>query len=139
MIMFDQSFVQELADQAIKAAEYAYVPYSHFHVGAAVLCSDDSVYTGCNIENASFGLTNCAERTAIFKAVSEGKREFKAIAVYGCMEGKEADSYAYPCGSCRQVMAEFACSKEMPIILVKSREVYKIVTLEDLLPYSFSL
>ncbi|MGN1480507.1 cytidine deaminase [Porcipelethomonas sp.] len=122
---------QNLYSDAVRAAEKSYSPYSQFRVGAALLCSDGSVYTGCNIENASFSLTNCAERTAFFKAVSEGKKEFEAIAIAGGHEN--LNEPCYPCGACRQVMAEF-CNKDFKIILSD-----KILTLNDVLPYAFDL
>lgn len=122
--------IQKLMDCAIKARENAYSPYSHFAVGAALLCEDGTLYEGCNIENASYGLTNCAERTAIFKAVSEGYIKFKALAVVADTEGPCA-----PCGACRQVMAEF----KIPLIIMGNlMGNIKIVTIEELLPFSFS-
>ena len=101
-----------------------------------LLTSEDEIYTGCNIENSSFGATNCAERTAIFKAVSEGKKSFKAIAIVGGPNGKIKD-FCPPCGICRQVMTEF-CSKDFPIILAKSPEEYIVKTLDELLSMSFT-
>lgn len=122
--------IQKLMDCAIKARENAYSPYSHFAIGAALLCEDGTLYEGCNIENASYGLTNCAERTAIFKAVSEGHIKFKALAVVADTEGPCA-----PCGACRQVMAEF----KIPLIIMGNlMGNIKIVTIEELLPFSFS-
>ena len=122
--------IQKLMDCAIKARENAYSPYSHFAVGAALLCEDGTLYEGCNIENASYGLTNCAERMAIFKAVSEGHTKFKALAVVADTEGPCA-----PCGACRQVMAEF----KIPLIIMGNlMGNIKIVTIEELLPFSFS-
>ena len=122
--------IQKLMDCAIKARENAYSPYSHFAVGAALLCEDGTLYEGCNIENASYGLTNCAERTAIFKAVSEGHIKFKALAVVADTEGPCA-----PCGACRQVMAEF----KIPLIIMGNlMGNIKIVTMEEVLPFSFS-
>ena len=122
--------IQNLMERAIKARENAYSPYSHFAVGAALLCEDGTLYEGCNIENASYGLTNCAERTAIFKAVSEGHIKFKALAVVADTEGPCA-----PCGACRQVMAEF----KIPLIIMGNlMGNIKIVTIEELLPFSFS-
>lgn len=122
--------IKKLMDCAIKARENAYSPYSHFAVGAALLCEDGTLYEGCNIENASYGLTNCAERTAIFKAVSEGHIKFKALAVVADTEGPCA-----PCGACRQVMAEF----KIPLIIMGNlMGNIKIVTIEELLPFSFS-
>ena len=122
--------IQKLMDCAIKARENAKSPNSHFAVGAALLCEDGTLYEGCNIENASYGLTNCAERTAIFKAVSEGHTKFKALAVVADTEGPCA-----PCGACRQVMAEF----KIPLIIMGNlMGNIKIVTIEELLPFSFS-
>ena len=122
--------IQKLMDCAIKARENAYSPYSHFAVGAALLCEDGTLYEGCNIENVSYGLTNCAERTAIFKAVSEGHIKFKALAVVADTEGPCAR-----CGACRQVMAEF----KIPLIIMGNlMGNIKIVTIEELLPFSFS-
>ena len=122
--------IQKLMDCAIKARKNAYSPYSHFAVGAALLCEDGTLFEGCNIENASYGLTNCAERTAIFKAVSEGHIKFKALAVVADTEGPCA-----PCGACRQVMAEF----KIPLIILGNlMGNIKIVTIEELLPFSFS-
>lgn len=129
--------VEELIEKAFGMLDYSYVPYSHFHVGAALLSKDGRIYTGCNIENAAFGPTNCAERTAIFKAVSEGCKEFDAIAVVGGLD-KNVKDYCPPCGVCRQVMVEF-CRKDFKIILARSKSDYKIFTLEELLPQSFSL
>ena len=120
---------QKLMDCAIKARENAYSPYSHFAVGAALLCEDGTLFEGCNIENASYGLTNCAERTAIFKAVSEGHVTFKALAVVADTEGPCA-----PCGACRQVISEF----EIPqIILANLKGNYRVLDLDELLPFRF--
>lgn len=116
---------------AINAQKKSYSPYSGFSVGAALLCSDGEIITGVNIENASFGLTNCAERTAFFKAVSEGKKEFSAIAIVG------GDTYLPPCGACRQVMAEF-CDKNFKVIFAKNENEYIVKTLDEILPFSFS-
>ncbi len=125
-----------LVRMATAALENAYAPYSKFKVGAALLCEDGSIYTGCNIENASYGPSNCAERTAIFSAVNEGKRKFKAIAVVGGVLGK-IDSICPPCGVCRQVLSEF-CDKDMKVYLGRS-DGYEEYTLGELLPLSFSL
>lgn len=126
-----------LIQTAVKMLDFSYVPYSHFHVGAALLTKSGKIYTGCNIENAAYGPSNCAERTAIFKAVSEGEKEFQAIAVVGGPEGKIED-FCPPCGVCRQVMAEF-CDKDFKIILSNGKKEVKTFTLSDLLPESFSL
>ena len=120
---------RELVKLAFEAKKCSYSPYSHFSVGAALLCEDGSVYLGCNIENASYGATNCAERTAIFKAVSEGKTKFSMLAVV-------ADEMPLPCGICRQVIAEF-CGKDFPIIVATEKETKKF-TLDDLLTNAFS-
>lgn len=127
---------RELIQKAIDALPASYAPYSHFHVAAALLCGDGSVYIGNNIENASYSATVCAERCAFFKAVSEGKRRFQAIAICGGQNGVITD-YCPPCGVCRQVMREFCAPKEFQIYLAKSREDYVEYTLEQLLPMSF--
>lgn len=131
---------QMLISKAMKARMGAYAPYSKYYVGAALITNEKVVYTGCNIENASFGATNCAERTAFFKAVSAGERAFKAIAIVGGPVDSEEDTvfseYAYPCGVCRQVMQEF-CEPDFVIIVAKSLEDYKVYTLKELLPYGF--
>ncbi|SUY47428.1 cytidine deaminase [Clostridium putrefaciens] len=123
----------KLIENAINARSFAYVPYSKFQVGAAVLTEDDKIYTGCNIENASYGATNCAERTAIFKAVSEGHKVIKAIAIIG-----DLSTHTNPCGICRQVISEFAQSGDIPIILIKNKEDFIIKTLDEMLPGSFT-
>lgn len=122
---------KKLISKALDAKKFAYVPYSKFRVGAAVLTEDGNIYTGCNIENVSYGATNCAERTAIFKAVSEGHKNLKAIAIAG--SDKE---YTYPCGICRQVISEFA-GEDMKIIIVKNENEYMVKKLEEILPYAF--
>ena len=124
-----------LMKAAQKARENSYSPYSHFRVGAALITKSGKVYTGCNIENAGYSATNCAERTAIFKAVSEGERNFEALAIIGGKEG-ETSKLCAPCGVCRQVISEF-CKKDFKIILGNEEE-YKIYTLESLLPLAFS-
>lgn len=123
-----------LIEKALEARERAYCPYSNFKVGAAVLFEDGEVYTGCNIENASYGATNCAERTAIFNAVEKGNRKMMAIALVG-----DVNNYTYPCGICRQVIAEFAESTKMPIIIIKNKTDYKELTLEEVLPGAFTV
>lgn len=128
---------RKLVEEAFKAQEKAYTPYSHFQVGAALLGKSGTVYRGCNVENAAYSPSNCAERTAFFKAVSEGEKEFFAIAIVGNEEGMSGD-YCPPCGVCRQVMAEF-CGPEFRIILGKSLTEWKVYTLGELLPESFSL
>lgn len=126
---------KDLMDAAALAREMAYCPYSCFSVGAALLCSDGSIVTGCNVENAAF-LSLCAERNAISKAVSEGKRKFKAIAVAGGKQGETAE-YCPPCGACRQVMAEFCEPDLFEIILYDSEDTCKVFSLSELLPESF--
>ncbi len=128
---------KELCAVAIKAAEKAYAPYSGYKVGAALLTKSGKVYLGCNIENASFSPTNCAERTAFFKAVSEGERDFSMIAVAGGKDGKISGVFP-PCGVCRQVMAEF-CQKDFKILLAKSENDFESYTLSQLLPLSFHI
>ena len=121
--------IKKLAQESIAAKEFAYTPYSHFRVGAALLTKDGKIYRGCNIENAAYTPTNCAERTAFFKAVSEGRTKFKALAVVADTEGPCA-----PCGACRQVISEF----EIPrIILANLKGNYKVVSLDELLPFRF--
>ena len=132
----DTKDINDLIRAALAARETAYAPYSHFLVGAALLCEDGAVYTGCNIENASYPAGNCAERTAIFKAVSEGKKAFSAICIAGGREG-EAPEYCPPCGICRQVCAEFCDADMFRIILAKSEEEYREYTLGELLPLGF--
>ena len=127
---------EKLCELAIEAMGHAYAPYSGFKVGAALLCKDDTVYQGCNIENAAYGPTNCAERTAIFKAVYDGHREFSAIAVCGGKDGVIMGSFP-PCGVCRQVMREF-CQDDFVIYLVGEGGTFETLTLSQLLPYSFS-
>lgn len=124
--------LKKLILSAKEAREFAYAPYSNFKVGAAVLTDDGKIYTGCNIENASYGATNCAERTAIFKAVSEGHKIIKAIAIMGSSE-----DFTYPCGICRQVISEFA-SEDIKIIIVKNEDEYIVRTMEEILPGTFT-
>lgn len=118
--------------EALKGRESAYVPYSNFKVGAAILTGSGKIYNGCNIENASYGATNCAERTAIFKAVSEGEKEIKAIAVVGSLE-----EYTFPCGICRQVISEFA-KEDTPIIIAKNENDFNVYRLDEILPGAFT-
>lgn len=122
---------QKLAEEAVMAKEKAYAPYSRFKVGAALETAEGKIYTGCNIENASFGLTICAERVAMFKAISDGCQDFKAIAIAG-----DSDNFCSPCGSCRQVMAEFA--SDMPVIMVGGNKEFKVQKVRELLPGYFS-
>ena len=130
-----------LITEAKKARENAYVPYSYYAVGAALLSKSGKIYHGCNIESASYSPTNCAERTAFFKAVSEGERGFEAIAVVGAPEGDnfslEELEFAFPCGVCRQVMKEFCNPQEFKIIVGKSEENFSEYTLDELLPHAF--
>lgn len=132
-----QKTIQSLITAAIGAREKSYSPYSHYQVGAALLAGDGQIITGCNIENAAYTPTNCAERTAFFKAVSEGIRDFRAIAVVGSPEGDELTQYAYPCGVCRQVMMEFCIPSDFQIIVAKSEAEYRVMTLQELLPEGF--
>ena len=127
---------EKLIQLALEARKMAYVPYSPYPVGAALLTEDGEIYCGCNIESASYGATNCAERTAFFKAISEGKRNFSAIAIAGGMEGEEPKEYAYPCGICRQVIKEFV-KDDFRIIVARSLTDYKEYTLSELLPFGF--
>ena len=121
---------QELCKKAVNMLDMAYVPYSHFPVGAALECRDGTVFTGCNVENAAYGSTICAERTAIVKAVSEGHRDFVRIAIAG-----KSKDFCVPCGSCRQVMMEF--SPEMEVICINGAGESKTFALRELLPYGF--
>ena len=121
-----------LIDLAVKTSENAYVPYSHFPIGAVLVTDDGKLYTGVNVENASFGLTNCGERTAIFKAVSEGERLFKELIIYG-----QTEKPVSPCGACRQVMAEFF-EPDLPVTLVAKDKSTVVMTVKELLPYSFT-
>lgn len=132
----EQVMVEKLIDTAIEQLKFSYTPYSNFKVGAALLTKSGKIYTGCNIENASYTPTNCAERTAFFKAVSEGVRDFQAICIVGGKDGKLTE-YTAPCGVCRQVMMEFCNSKTFQIILAVDKERYEIYTLEELMPFGF--
>ena len=122
----------ELIDLAVKTSENAYVPYSHFPIGAVLVTAEGKIYTGVNVENASFGLTNCGERTAIFKAVSEGERSFKELIIYG-----QTEKPVSPCGACRQVMAEFF-EPDLSVTLVAKDKSTVVMTVKELLPYSFT-
>ena len=128
--------IKELILTALDARKNAYAPYSHYQVGAALLSSDGTIYSGCNIENASYGATNCAERTAFFSAVSEGKRDFLAIAITGGLEGEEISDYAVPCGICRQIMQEF-CGDDFQVIVAKSTEDFRQYPFSEILPFGF--
>lgn len=150
--MLNDNIKSLLITEALKARKMAYAPYSHYLVGAALIVPSGNIYTGCNIENASYGLTICAERTAIFKAVSEGQRHIDAIAITGChlehltddnylvSDADDTDDYAYPCGACRQVLAEFLPdSGDIDVIVAKSTNDYKEFKLSELLPGTFKL
>ena len=132
----EQVMVEKLIDTAIEQLKFSYTPYSNFKVGAALLTKSGKIYTGCNIENASYTPTNCAERTAFFKAVSEGERKFRAICIIG---GKDISETVCtpPCGVCRQVLAEF-CAPDMPVICANKEGEYKIMELSALLPEAFT-
>lgn len=134
--IMSRSVVKNLIREAMEGMKHSYSPYSGFSVGAALLTTKQKIYTGCNIENAAYGPTNCAERTALFKAVSEGERDFSAIAVVGGKGGDVTD-YFPPCGVCRQVIREFVDPKRFLIILAKSEEDYLLYFLEELLPMGF--
>ena len=132
----EQVMVEKLIDTAIEQLKFSYTPYSNFKVGAALLAKNGEIYTGCNIENASYTPTNCAERTAFFKAVSEGVRDFQAICIVGGKDGN-LTGYTAPCGVCRQVMMEFCDPKTFQIILAIDKERFEIYTLEELMPLGF--
>ncbi len=120
----------ELVEAARKALDRAHAPYSGYQVGAALLCADGTVFTGCNVENASYGLTNCAERTAVFSAVAAGQTKFSAIAIVA-----SGEPTPFPCGACRQVLAEF-CPPELPVYVARA-DGYETISLGDLLPHAF--
>lgn len=128
--MVNEKQIQKLIKLATKAKENAYSPYSKFKVGACVLTTKGKTYVGCNVENASFGATNCAERTAIFSAIANGEKTFEAIAIVG----SNNNSYAFPCGICRQVLSEFG---DLLVIIAKTENDYKTYKLSELLPNSF--
>ena len=128
---------EKLISAAVSAREKAYTPYSHFSVGAAILCSDGSIFTGCNIENASYSATVCAERVAIFKAISEGNSKFSAIAVVGGKEKQKIDKAISPCGVCRQVIGEFCSSEDFEIYLWDGVKIYTY-KLKELFPEGFT-
>lgn len=134
--MADQKKIEELIDIAIEMTKKSYAPYSGFTVGAALLAKDGRIFTGCNIENAAYTPTNCAERTAFFKAVSEGVREFSAIAIAGGQNGIISQATA-PCGVCRQVMMEFCDPDTFEIYMAVDKSNYKKATLKELLPEGF--
>lgn len=128
---------KELVKEALAAREFAYTPYSKFNVGAALLCKNGRVFRGCNIESASYTPTNCAERTAFFKAVSEGEREFSAIAIVGGSAGAPPADFCYPCGVCRQVMAEF-CGRDFKVYIAKSESEIREYSLDEIIPFAFT-
>lgn len=132
----EKAEMQALIREAFAARRFAYAPYSRFHVGAALRGKNGQVFRGCNIENASYTPTNCAERTALFKAVSEGVREFDAIAIVGSKVGETNTLVTGPCGVCRQALYEFG-GPELTVIMARSEDDYIVTTLGDLLPYGF--
>ena len=138
MKKLEETQIQELIEKAISMMDHSYSPYSHFHVGAALLAKNGNVYGGCNIENAGYTPSNCAERTAFFKAVSEGKTEFRAIAIVGGPKGKEPENFCAPCGVCRQVMAEFCDPETFRIILMNGAGEIREYLLKELLPLGFT-
>lgn len=135
--MLDKHTISLLIEKALQARQASYSPYSKYQVGAALLVADGKIYTGCNIENAAYSPTNCAERTAFFKAVSESEMNFEAIAIVGGPKDMEITQYAFPCGVCRQVMMEFCNPESFQIIVAKSVEEYEVKTLKQLLPEGF--
>lgn len=132
----EKAKIQALIRKAFEGQQFAYTPYSHFRVGAALRAKDGRVYTGCNIENAGYTPTNCAERTALFKAVSEGVREFDAIAIVGSRQGEVNTLVTGPCGVCRQALYEFG-GDALTVIMAKTEDDYIVTTLGALLPYGF--
>ena len=135
-VVMEKKKIEEMIDLAVRQMDHSYAPYSKFHVGAVLLAKNGIYYTGCNIENAGYTATNCAERTAFFKAVSEGVKDFKAICIVGGKEGVLTE-YAAPCGVCRQVMMEFCDPETFQIILAISKEKYDIFTFIELFPLGF--
>ena len=133
--MLNPQEIKKLISSALEARNFAYTPYSNFKVGAALLTSDGKIYLGCNIENVSFSVTNCAERTALFKAVSEGEKNFIAIAIVAT-NAKGESVFSYPCGVCRQALLEF-CGEDFTIILAKTEEDYQSYTLKEMMPFAF--
>jgi cytidine deaminase len=136
MAEIDEDMKRKLVEMALDARDLAYAPYSHHKVGAALLGKNGKIYNGCNVENAAFTPSNCAERTAVFKAVSEGEREFQAIAIVGGIGDRSELSICPPCGVCRQVLREF-CPLDFRILLAKDPDHIEVHTLEELLPLSF--
>ena len=137
MIQTNEIPIKELISTALEARKKAYTPYSEFKVGAAVLTAELRIYSGCNIENAAYSPGICAERTAVYKAISEGSRKIIAIAIVGDKTGDSITQYAFPCGVCRQVLREFSNPDEMIVIVAKSCDEYQLYTLNQLLPESF--
>lgn len=129
---------KELVMEALKARKQSYSPYSGFAVGAALLCEDGTVFHGCNIENAAYSATNCAERTAIFRAVSEGNMRFRAIAIVGGLKESEPGDFCPPCGVCRQVMTEFCDPETFRIVLMNGAGKIREYLLKELLPLGFT-
>ena len=134
--MIGEKDTAKLIRAAFEGLERSYSPYSNYRVGAAILTADGRIFTGCNIENAAFTPGDCAERTAVYKAVSEGCKDFEAIAVVGGAKGKEPDM-AFPCGVCRQILREFVEPDKFEVIVARSESDYEKYTLEELLPKSF--
>ncbi len=132
----DKKLVEDMIESAIAQLKFSYAPYSHFKVGASLLTESGKLYTGCNIENAAYTPSNCAERTAFFKAISEGERVFQAICIVGGKDGVLSE-YTSPCGVCRQVMMEFCFPDTFKVILAVSKEQYKIYTLKEIMPFGF--
>lgn len=130
--------VKKLIEEAILVRDNSYTPYSNYGVGAALLGTNGKIYKGCNVENATYTPTNCAERTAMFTAIADGQKEFVAIAVVGGRKDKGIEDYAFPCGVCRQVLREFCDPKNFKVIVAKSIDDYMVKNLEEFLPYSFS-
>ena len=133
--MIDKDITETLLTAAQKVKNRAYAPYSHYQVGAALLTKSGQIYVGCNIENASYGATNCAERTALFSAIASGEKDFEAIALVGGYEN-QIDGHIVPCGICCQALSEF-CDKDF-LIIIKNEESYRTIKLQDLFPYAFS-
>lgn len=131
----DTKLIQELIRQALAARQNAYAPYSHFKVGASLLTDTGEIFSGANVENASYGATICAERSAILQAIFHGQKQIAAIAIVGFAEDSKID-YAYPCGICRQVLNEFSTAKTI-IIVAKSIETYEVYTMAEMLPHGF--
>lgn len=134
----EQNKKRELVKTALESRKFSYAPYSDFRVGAALLSNDGRIFTGCNVENASYGVTNCAERTAVFKAVSEGARDFAAIAIVGGLGEALPADIASPCGTCRQVLAEFCEPDDFLVLLGRGDLTWEEYTLKELLPLGFS-